>query len=353
MSPDFPTMAQIMTDQYREATGEQVDGILAVDPEGLAALMRLTGPVSVAGWPEPLSAQNVVRVTLNDAYVAFPQGERVDFLGDVAHAVMDRVTSERLGKPANIARVLGRSAREGHLILAFTRPEEQQLALKLHVAGKVPTGSSDSLLLTTQNANGTKLDYYLRRNLTYAVHLDPTAGDGVARLAGRVDVGLDNSAPDTGLPDNVIGVNNSLGHAGENRSFLSLYSPLRMTAATFEGNQQPLESMTELGRNVYADFFSVPSRSRRTLTVDLNGAVRLGPNGEYALDLVRQPGVAPDDVTVKIDVPAGWRVIDGQGFKASGGRQATAHLRLDQTTRLRVRLAPDTDNVWQRLVDGQ
>ncbi|MDQ6911168.1 MAG: DUF4012 domain-containing protein, partial [Actinomycetota bacterium] len=352
MSPDFPTMAQIMTDQYRQATGEQVDGILAVDPEGLAALLRLTGPVSVAGWPEPLSAQNAVRVTLNDAYIAFPGGERVDFLGDVAHAVMDRVTSERLGKPAKIARVLGRSAREGHLILAFTRPEEQQLALKLHVAGKVPAASSDSLLLTTQNANGTKLDYYLRRNLTYAVHLDPTAGDGVARLTGRVDVGLDNSAPDTGLPSYVIGVDNTLGHAGENRSFLSLYSPLRMTAATFEGNQQPLESMTELGRNVYAEFFSVPAQSRRTLTVSLAGTVTLGRRGAYTLDLVRQPGIAPDDVTVTIDVPPGWRVVDGQGVKAAGGRRATAHLQLDETTRLRVRVVPAASNIWQRLLEG-
>ena len=112
MSPDFPTMAQIMTDVYRQATGDQIDGILAVDPEGLAALMRLTGPVSVAGWPEPLSAQNVVRVTLNDAYVAFAQDQRVDFIGDVAHDVMDRATSDRLGRPARIAKVLGQAARE-------------------------------------------------------------------------------------------------------------------------------------------------------------------------------------------------------------------------------------------------
>jgi UDP-N-acetylmuramyl pentapeptide phosphotransferase/UDP-N-acetylglucosamine-1-phosphate transferase len=351
MSPDFPTTAQIMTDQYREATGEQVDGILAVDPEGLAALLRLTGPVSVAGWPEPLSEQNVVRVTLNDAYIAFPQGERVDFLGDVAHAVMDRVTSEPLGKPAKIARVLGRSAREGHLILAFTRPEEQQLAVKLHVAGKVPAVNSDSLFLTTQNAGANKIDYYLRRHLTYAVRLKPNAG--VANLNGRVDVTLDNSAPDAGLPAYVIGPGAPGVVAGENRTFASVYTPLELTAATFEGNPQPLDPMTELGRNVYAAFLSVPARTSRTLSADVKGTVRLDQDGRYTLDLFRQPGITPDDVSVTIQVPPGWRLVDGQGFKASGGRQATAHLQLDQTTRLRVRLAPDTANVWQRLLDGQ
>jgi hypothetical protein len=353
MSPDFPTMAQIMTDQYRQATGEEVDGILAVDPEGLAALLRLTGPVDVAGWPEPLTPENVVRVTLSEAYTAFPQGERVDFLGDVAHAVVDRATSGRLGQPAKIAKALGRSARKGHLILAFTRPEEQQLAINLGVAGKVPAARRDSLLLTTHNANGTKLDYYLRRSLTYAVHIDPRAGNDHAHLTGRVSVGLENSAPDSGLPAIVIGPYGPFDRAGENRSFLSLYSPLGMTGATFEGNQKSLESMTELGRNVYAEFFSVPSRSRRTLTVDLAGTVRLGPHGAYTLDLVRQPGISPDDVTVRLDVPPGWRIVDGRGIKAAGGRQATAHLQLDQTTRLRVRLAPAAGNIWQRLLQGE
>ncbi|HUF83206.1 MAG TPA: DUF4012 domain-containing protein, partial [Acidimicrobiia bacterium] len=51
MSPDFPTVAQVIADQYRQATGEQIDGILAVDPAGLAALLELTGPVPVAPWP--------------------------------------------------------------------------------------------------------------------------------------------------------------------------------------------------------------------------------------------------------------------------------------------------------------
>jgi hypothetical protein len=350
MSPDFPTMAQIMTDAYRQATGDQIDGILAVDPEGLAALMRLTGPVSVAGWPEPLSAQNVVRVTLNDAYVAFAQDQRVDFIGDVAHDVMDRATSDRLGRPARIAKVLGQAAREGHLILAFTRPEEEQLAVKLGVAGKVPAVSSDSLFVTTQNMSANKIDYYLRRHLTYAVRLDP--GDGVARLNGRVDVTLDNSAPDSGLPAQVIGPGAAGLVAGENRTFASVYTPLKLTAATFGGNQQQLDPMTELGRNVYAALLSVPARTSRTLSVDVTGTARLDQDGRYTLDLFRQPGITPDDVTITIRVPPGWRLVDGQGFKASGGRQASAHLQLDQTTRLRVRLAPANDNLWQRLRDG-
>ena len=176
MSPDFPTVAGVISDQYGKATGDHVDGVLAVDPEGLAALLQLTGPVEAESWPEPITADNVVRIVLSDAYVRFPDPSRVDFLGDVAHAVVDRATSIQLGNPAKIARVLGRAARDGHITLAFGHPEEEALAQRLDIAGRVPPVSSDSLLVTTQNAAANKLDYYLRRQLDYTLRLDPVAG---------------------------------------------------------------------------------------------------------------------------------------------------------------------------------
>jgi hypothetical protein len=357
MSPDFPTVAQVMTDQYQQARGEQVDGILAVDPEGLAALLRLTGPVSVAGWPEPLTADNVVQVTLNEAYIRLGnESEQEDFLRNVARTVVDRATSERLGRPAQVAKVLGRAAREGHLILAFTRPKEQALSYKLGVAGNVPAVRSDSILVTTQNARGNKIDYYLKRHIAYSVHLDPTGG-GVARLNGRMKVTLENTAPDTGLPMVVIGESNILGPAsfgtpGENGTYASVYTPLDMTAATFGENPQALDSKKELQRNVYAGNLSVPPRSSRTLAVDLSGTVHIDHHGWYTLDLVRQPNITPDEVKVSIVVPPGWRLNGGHGIDTAGGRQATAHVRLDKTTRLRVHLVPAEGNLWQRLLDG-
>jgi UDP-N-acetylmuramyl pentapeptide phosphotransferase/UDP-N-acetylglucosamine-1-phosphate transferase len=353
MSPDFPTVAQVMADQYRLASGEQVDGFLAVDPEGLAALLRLTGPVSVSGWSEPLTADNVVRVTLSDAYVRFATTPgRADFLGDVAHTVVDRATQVQLGNPAKIARTLGRAAQQGHLIIAMTRPEEEALAQKLDVAGKMPAIHSDSLLVTTQNGAGNKVDYYLRRHLTYTLHVDPGSGGRAAQLRGRLDVSLDNTAPNAGLPTEVIGPYDARFAPGENRSFVSIYTPLGYTAATFDGQPQPLDGTTELQRNVYSAFVSVPAQSSRTLSLDLTGTLRLERGGWYRLDLVRQPGLTPDDVTVNIDVPPGWRITEKKGVQRIAGRTATAKIQLSHTTPIRIRLAPGGGNLWEQLVDG-
>src|SRR5262249_21523818 len=44
LSPDFPSVAQVLETLAPQAGLPQVDGVLSVDPAGLAALLQLTGP---------------------------------------------------------------------------------------------------------------------------------------------------------------------------------------------------------------------------------------------------------------------------------------------------------------------
>ena len=93
MSPDLPTVGPVIVDQLAQAGQGSVDGVVTVDPEGLADVLRLTGPVRVLGWPTKITASNVVDVTLRQAYETFSQNstERDAFLGDVADAASAHV----------------------------------------------------------------------------------------------------------------------------------------------------------------------------------------------------------------------------------------------------------------------
>ena len=114
LSPDFPTVGKVLESLAPQAGVGDVDGVVAVDPEGLAAILELTGPVPVAGWPTDITAENVVDVTLSEAYRAFADTpERADFLGDVAQTVVDEATSGRLGDSAKVARGAGRRRARG------------------------------------------------------------------------------------------------------------------------------------------------------------------------------------------------------------------------------------------------
>ena len=301
-----------------------VDGVLAVDPEGLAALLQLTGPIRVEGWPTQISSANVVDVTLRDAYAAFARSpERADFLGDVAKATVDAATDGDLGKPASIAKVLGGAAHAGHLVLAFSRPEEQALAAELDVAGGMARPESDAVAVTTSNIGANKVDYYLQRTVDYQVELDPGTRARSAHVDATLAITLENSAPDTGLPEAVIGPFSPNYVAGENRSLLSVYSPLDIKAISVNDHQLSTFAPTkELSRNVYSRIDEISAKSKVTIDATLSGAVKLD-KGWYDVVVRHQPTVNADRVHVSVDVPDGWRIDPRAAWsdRSHGGRR--------------------------------
>ena len=48
-APDLPTVADVIQQLYPQAGGDHIDGVLALDPYGLAALIGMTGPIKVPG----------------------------------------------------------------------------------------------------------------------------------------------------------------------------------------------------------------------------------------------------------------------------------------------------------------
>lgn len=356
LSPDFPSVAQMLMSLTPSAGLGSVDGVMAVDPFGLAALLELTGPVDVSGWPTPIDSSNAVDVTLSEAYKFFERTpERAEFLGDVAQVVVDEATSGGLGRPAQVARVLGGAAHEGHLILSFARPAEQQLATQLGVAGRVAPVRSDAVALTTSNSGANKIDFYLQRNVNYRVQLDPAAGGRRALASGRLTVELSNEAPDQGLPQTVIGPYLPDQYvAGENRAYLSMYSPLALQAGTLDGGPLSVAAGQERGRSVYSFVANVPARSTRILSADFAGTVRLQRGGWYELDVGHQPTVKPDRLAVSVEVPEGWRIAEAPGLHRESPRRVTGTTTQLEERQVRVRIVPASSawDLWDRLEDG-
>jgi UDP-N-acetylmuramyl pentapeptide phosphotransferase/UDP-N-acetylglucosamine-1-phosphate transferase len=356
LSPDFPTVAQVLMSLAPQAGLPKIDGVLSVDPAGLAALLQLTGPVNLPGqWPTDIDSGNVVSVTLRDAYAAFAATpERADFLGDVAKAAVDKATSGNLGKPAQIAKVLGGAAHKGHLILGFARPEEEQLAQQLGVSGRLDPVRSDSIAVTSSNVAGNKIDYYLDRSVDYRVMLTPNNAGTSATARADLTVALDNTAPAEGLPQVVIGpFTPDRFVAGENRALLSMYSPLQFASATVDGQGTSVTPGRERGRNVYSLFEKILSRTQKTTTTNLVGPVKLR-GGWYTLQVRAQPTLNPDRLHVSVNVPEGWKIDRAPTMERPFSRRANANVSVEKTMTFRVHIAPDAgaQNLWDRLVTG-
>jgi hypothetical protein len=294
MSPDFPTVADVIRRLYPVSGGRHVDGVIAIDPIGLASLLKVTGPVVVAPWPEPLTASNAERVLLHEQYLRFDDERRVTFLGDVARAVTDRLVATEVEPRRLLAAVMPAVAGH-HLMLNSATPSEQRLLQRVGVAGHLQRdGAADFLAVTNQNAGGNKIDWFLHRSYRYTPTVDATG-----RIAATLDLSLENGAPASGLPDDVIGnVSTPADPPGTNRTFVSVYTPLVARTATLDGHPVLFDSERELGLNVYTFYVPVGASATSHVRLDLAGAVDGVTSANYRLQVYRPGLIAPDDVTL-------------------------------------------------------
>lgn len=298
VSPDFPTVAQVIADLYPQSGGVPVDGVIAVDPAGLGAVLKAIGPVTVPDWPEPIGADNAERVLLFEQYTRLKGDERHDFLDHVTEAVWRRLTSRSV-PITDLAQALAPAVAGKHVMLAATRAPEQDALVRLGASGAMPfpDPNEDFLAVVAQNGGGSKIDWFLHRHVDVAVQHDRDTG----RVQSRVRITLDNQAPAAGLPSYIIG--NILTPplpSGTSKLYLSVYTPWGLDEALLDGAPLPMESEQELGRNVYSAFLAIPPGNKVTLDLVLEGDLPPGL-GDYALTLFRQNTVHPDGYRVSLD----------------------------------------------------
>ena len=330
VSPDFPTTARLIAELYPQSGGQPVDGVIAVDPPGLAAMLQAHRAGAGANWPVPITSDNVVDITLRQAYEAFPQDQRVAFLGDLARQVAEAFTQADLGRPAQVTAALGAAASDGHLLVWMARPEEQALMARLGIDGAV-LPVRGRLAPRREPEHGRQQGRHvlpppraLRRHPRSRRPARPPSGPGRGdhgqrcprlRALGPGHRALRRALPAGREPHLRVGLHPLRG-AGRPRSTAgpstSRTSPTWAAMAQSTVDQHP--------RQVE------PAPSPSTSA----GEVALSDDGWYRLDVYHQTSLVPDDVEISVAVPKGWRIVRGAGARqADGDRRATGQMALD------------------------
>jgi hypothetical protein len=192
LSPRFAASAQLAARMWVAAGREPVDGVLAVDPRALAAVLDATGPVDAGG--RRYEAGTVTQELWHEQYVrnAGPsQTVRRDELADVARAAFDAIDT-RDWSVRRLARRIADAARGRHLMVWSA---DEHVASAWAAAGADGALSQPGILLSVVNAGADKLDPFLDVRAT-------------VRRSGRtavVRVTMRNDTPD-GQPTYVLGV---------------------------------------------------------------------------------------------------------------------------------------------------
>ena len=272
MSPNFPWVGEVVTDLYAQTTGRSVDGVIAMDPFVVAALLEYTGPIQLVTLDQELTADNAVPFLLRDQYVvAEDKADRIDALAEAASITFDALLGDALPEPITIARDLGPLAAERRLLVWSADEEEQALLERVHLAGQIPpSAGSDGWSFTVTNGGGNKIDSFLERAAGYESTTDPVTGETTATMHVR----LTNNAPAEGFPPYVIG--NRVGlPSGTSRLYVSFYSPLALTGVTLDGQPTGLAVGQELDWNVYSGYVDIPPGGTVDVELQLAGVVQV------------------------------------------------------------------------------
>jgi hypothetical protein len=332
LSPDFPSVAEVMRDLYEQTTGTLVDGVIAVDPYGLEELLTFTGPVSIDGVDQRLKEDNAADFLIREQYLEFDPAEgraeeieRRDALADVGREAFDKLVQGDVPGPRRVGDVLGPVVAERHLMAYAFRPSEQELFDALGAGGALaPPGDDDAFLLVTQNKANNKIDSYLRRSIEYLATVDPTTGE----LEATATITLKNDAPAEGLPLAIIGNNDQGLPLGTNQMYFSFYTPHLLRSASLDGDPWAMEPQREGGYRVYSRFLTLAPGQEVIIELQLMG--ELPPGSPYELTVLHQPVVDPDDVSIRVEFQRGWFIDEAFG---DGVRSGTQELQLSQRQR--------------------
>jgi hypothetical protein len=294
----FPWSGLDMQAMYQQATGQNVNGVIALDVPGLSRLLKLVGPVQVPGIPQIITASNLSTVVLHDLYQGLPnstQEQRRDDLAGVAKAVVDKMREGHVDVAA-FANALANDVAGRHLMVWDSVPSNEATIRKFGGSGAIDTDQpTRTFHLAVENASADKLDYYVTVSVAERV-LITTSGDAEVLTS----VTLKNSTLAGQPPSYQLGPDDvNTFTPGEYAGMVYLWGP--------RGANQPA-SVPESGLRVSEATDDLDPQQTGTVQFEttIPHAVR---NGHLHLVFIPQSRLVPDRLSIQVQ-GQGWTIQD-------------------------------------------
>ncbi|MCD4705575.1 DUF4012 domain-containing protein [bacterium] len=169
--PDFPTSAKKMMWFYENSGGPTVDGIIALTPEIIIELLKITGPIAMEEYDEIVSADNFMWVTeYNIGLRENKEDKPKKFIVELSMKLFDKILnqSESLNIKnglSDILAILDKTIKSKDLQLYFNNEKSQNIAQKYGLSGEIKQAKGDYLMVVNSNIAGDKSDGVISQNI--------------------------------------------------------------------------------------------------------------------------------------------------------------------------------------------
>lgn len=279
-SPDWPRNSQRVAALWKSEYGQDVDGVIGIDPVFLQYLLGLVGNVSLPDGTV-VDGTNAAKVLMHDVYWNYPVEESDGIFAAVASAAFDKILGG-IGDVdvAKLVDAVERGADEGRLIAWMKNDDEQNAIKEMGIDASLPDPddpSADPVAgVYFNNLSFSKLDWYL--NADTQIGQGVKNGDGTCSY--RITVTLTNvmTQEEAGkLPDYVAASAPGTARDDE-RLYVSLFAPTGggITDLAVEGTQFGLFAATWHGVPCYSGTVDLHAGETTTITYTLTTSAEAG-----------------------------------------------------------------------------
>ncbi len=279
-SPDWPRNSQRVAALWKSQYGQDVDGVVGIDPVFLQYLLGLVGNVSLPDGTV-VDGTNAAKVLMHDVYWNYPVEESDGIFASVASVAFDKILGG-IGD-VDVTKLVGafeRGAEEGRLIAWMRNDDEQNAIKETGIDASLPDPddpSADPVAgVYFNNLSFSKLDWYL--NADTQIGQGVKNGDGTCSY--RITVTLTNIMTQeeaAKLPDYVAAGASDAARDDE-RLNVSVFAPTggNISDLTVEGTQFGLGAATWHGIPFYSGTVDLHAGETTTITYTLTTSAEAG-----------------------------------------------------------------------------
>jgi hypothetical protein len=301
-SPDLPDVATVTRALFELATDTKTDGVIFVDPRGLAAMLPPAATLRVPTTDTSVTPAEMPRYVYQEAYKELGGGDprRRESLINLGEAAFDLVLERGFGRPS-LLRSMAEAAAGGHIGMVAFAPDEARALGDARLNRDLGEPEYDGVLVTVQNIGGNKLDSYARREIHHSCRID-------AEAASRCEttVTLANKTPKGLTPYEY-----QYRPYGMFRNVLEIYIPANADLQSVEIGGEP-EDYFDHPEDGYRAV-GVPIELPRGESTTMRVAYDLPAEDGYTLEVIPQPLVVDASLEIELAIPDRWEVDGPEG----------------------------------------
>jgi len=341
---DFPTTVSWTEYFYSYTRASSSDGVISLDMNVIAQLLKIVGPVRVDAVNTPITSENV-RDYLRAAEEAPPQGadknnwDRKQFIADLAQPLLEKILNARGKTWTDLLPALLSLMDEKHILLQFDNEEMTALLERRNWDGAVRIpGQSDFLMVVDANMGYNKSNAMMEMALEYSANLaDLKQPTGMLRIQqtnlSKLEIVCEPYAFDRFLPRETApgGISEPTYNMDEcHWGYIRAYMP-EGTRLVRSNPQEIQDTATWLGKaipartddlgdedipnaQVFGTMTLTPTNKTTFLEFDyiLPAAVitfdEVNKLYSYRLKIQKQPGTLAHALTFKLSLPESYTV---------------------------------------------